>query len=62
LYNLSADGLGNSDEVEQMNLIKYLTIMRKKLIESVKSLKAANMDNAKIAEETGLPIHIITKI
>lgn len=62
LYNLSADGLGNSEEVEQMNVIKYLTIMRKKLIESVKSLKAANMDNAKIAEETGLPIHIITKI
>lgn len=62
LYNLSADGLGNSDEVEQMNLIKYLTIMRKKLIESVKSLKAANMDNAKISEETGLPIHLITKI
>lgn len=62
LYNLSADGLGNSEEIEQMNLLKYLSILRKKLIESVRSLKSADMKADKIAAETGLPIDLITQI
>lgn len=62
LYNLSADGLGNSEVIEQMNLIKYLSILRKKLIESVRSLKSADMKPDKIAAETGLPIDLITQI
>ena len=59
LYNLSGDGHG---DVEQMNVIKYLTIIRKKLIESVRSLHAAGLDKAKISTETGFPISTIAKI
>lgn len=62
LYNLSADGLGDIDKVEQMNIIQYLTILRKKLIDTVRSLHAAKMESIDIEKETGLPIHIINQI
>lgn len=62
LYNLSADGLGDIDKVEQMNVIQYLTILRKKLIDTVRSLHAAKMESVDIEKETGLPIHIINRI
>lgn len=62
LYNLSADGFGTANDVEQMNLLQYLTIIRKKLIESVRSLHASKMQLADIEKETGLPIHIIRQI
>lgn len=62
LYNLSSDGLGDVDKVERMNLIQYLTILRKKLIDTVRSLHAAKMKTIDIEKETGLPIKIINKI
>lgn len=62
LYNLSSDGLGDVDRVERMNVIQYLTILRKKLIDTVRSLHAAKLDSIDIEKETGLPIHIINKI
>lgn len=62
LYNLSNDGYGNITVVEQMNLIQYLTILRKKLIDSVRSLDGVKMKKTDIAKETGLPIHIINQI
>lgn len=62
LYNLSNDGLGDITAVEQMNVIKYLTILRKKIIESIRSLSSARMEKADIEKETGLPIHIINQI
>lgn len=62
LYNLSADGLGNIREVEQMNLLPYLTILRKKLIESVRSLHSAGMKPVEIEQETGLPLGIVKQI
>ena len=62
LYDLSKDGLGNARQVEQMNVLTYLRILRKKTIDGVKSLKASGMDVAKIATEVGLPIDIINKI
>lgn len=62
LYDLSKDGLGNAHQVEQMNVLTYLRILRKKTIDGVKSLKASGMDVAKIATEVGLPIDIINKI
>lgn len=62
LYDLCADGLGNSQEVEQLNLITYLRILRKKTIDGVRQLHGAGVALAKIAEEVGLPIEIITKI
>lgn len=62
LYNLSADGYGNVSVVEKMDIIKYLTILRKKLIESVQSLSGCDMKITDIAKNTGLPLHIINKI
>ena len=62
LYNLSNDGLGDITAVEGMNVIKYLTILRKKIIESIRSLSSANMQKIDIEKETGLPIHIINQI
>ena len=62
LYNLSADGLGNITQVERMGLLQYLTILRKKVIESVRSLHTAKMEVVDIASETGLPYNIIKEI
>lgn len=62
LYDLSADGLGNVQEVEQMNVIQYLSILRKKTIDAVKALAAADMDRVDISKETGLPIATINHI
>ena len=62
LYDLSKDGLGNANQVEQMNVLTYLRILRKKTIEGVKSLKASGMEMAKIADEVGLPLEIVKQI
>jgi len=62
LYDLCNDGLGNAAEVEQLNLMTYLKVLRKKTIDGVRQLHGTGMDLAKIANETGLPIEIITKI
>lgn len=62
LYDLCADGLGNSSEVEQLNLLTYLRLLRKKTIDSVRQLHGMQMDLAQIANETGLPIETITDI
>ncbi|MDR1557288.1 MAG: hypothetical protein LBS88_09720 [Tannerellaceae bacterium] len=62
LYNLSADGLGDVETIEQMPVIKYLTILRKKLIEGVKAMRDAQMSVADISANTGLPMQTIKKI
>lgn len=62
LYDLSKDGLGNANQVEKMNVLTYLRILRKKTIEGVKSLKASGMEMAKIADEVGLPIEVVKQI
>lgn len=62
LYDLSKDGLGNASQVEQLNVLTYLRILRKKTIEGVKSLKASGMEMAKIADEVGLPLEIVKQI
>ena len=62
LYDLTKDGLGNVDDVEKMNVITYLKILRKKTIDCVRQMHGMEIDLAKIANETGLPISIITQI
>lgn len=62
LYALSSDGLGDIHTIEQINLIQYLTILRKKLIDTVRSLHATKMELSDIANETSLPLHIIRQI
>ena len=62
LYNLSNDGLGDISAIEQMNIIKYLTILRKKLIETVRSMNFAEIPVVDIAKNTGLPVSLIKQI
>lgn len=62
LYNLSADGMGDVSTVEQMPVIKFLTILRKKLIESVKAMHDAKMDIVEISEKTKLDTKHIKKM
>ncbi len=62
LYNLSQDGIGDLTTVERMDCITYLIILRKKLIESVKTMRDYKIEKTEISEKTGLPIRIINKI
>lgn len=62
LYNLSADGLGDASAIEQLPVLKYLSILRKKLIESVQAMHQAEMDLQEIATKTGLSIKTIKQI
>jgi hypothetical protein len=62
LYSLSADGLGDMDTVCRMNIIQYLTVLRKKTIEFVKSLACAEKKLTEIEKLTGLPLPIIKQI
>jgi hypothetical protein len=62
LYNLSADGLGDAEKIEQLPVLKYLSILRKKLIESVRAMHVAEMDLTDIEVQTGLSIKTIKQI
>lgn len=62
MYNLSVDGMGDVSAVKQMPIIEFLTILRKKIIESVKAMHDAKIDILKISESTGLPIHLVKKM
>lgn len=62
LYDLSRDGLGNARQIEQMNLLTYLRVLRKKTIDAVKELNSIGWDKLKISNEVGLPITVIDKI
>ncbi|MDR0713877.1 MAG: winged helix-turn-helix transcriptional regulator [Bacteroidales bacterium] len=45
-----------------MPVIKYLTILRKKLIESIIAMRDAEMNIVDIADKTGLSIQTVKKI
>lgn len=62
LYNLSTDGLGNVEVIEQMPVIKYLSILRKKLIESIRAMHDSGLSLAEISEKTDLSIKTIKNI
>lgn len=62
LYDLSKEGLGNAKQIEQMNVLTYLKVLRKKTIDAVKDMKGFDWDKLKISEEVGLPISVIDKI
>lgn len=62
LYDLSKEGLGNAKQIEQMNVLTYLKVLRKKTIDAVKDMKGFGWDKLKISEEVGLPISVIDKI
>ncbi len=62
LYSLASAGYGNLDQVEQMNVIKYLTLMRKQLIESVQTMHSSGMKITEIAQKSGLSFATLNKI
>ena len=62
LYDLSKDGLGDAAQIEQLNIITYLKILRKQTISAVRNMKGFGWDKVKISQESGLPINIIDKI
>ncbi len=62
LYDLSRDGLGDVRQVEQMNVLTYLRILRKKTIEAVRNLHGMGWDRLRIGNEVGLSGDIIDKI
>ena len=62
LFFLSSVGFGDIETIDQLNVILYLTFLRKNIFVTVRSLHAAKMDKADIAREVRLPIHIINEI
>lgn len=62
MLNLSTDGMGDVNTVKQMPVIEFLTILRKKLIESVRAMHDAKIDIVKIADATGLNTKTIKKM
>lgn len=62
LYGLSKDGLGDTRQIERMNMLTYLKVLRKKTVDAVKDLHGIGWDKVKISSEVGLPIDIIDKI
>ena len=62
LYNLSADGMGDVNTVKNMPVIEFLTILRKKLIESVRAMHDAKTDLLVISNKTGLSTQTIKKM
>lgn len=62
LYDLCADGLGTHEQVEQMNLLTYLRILRKKTIEAVRQMRSLEWDVIKISQETTLPVSVVQQI
>ena len=62
LFNLSNDGLGDAATIERMPIVKYLLILRKKLIESIHAMHQGKIDLLEISERTGLTINTIKQI
>lgn len=62
LYDLSKEGLGDARQIEQMNILTYLKVLRKKTIDAVHEMQGFGWDKSKISEEVGLPISVIDKI
>ena len=62
LFDLATEGYGTVEQVEQMNVITFLSIMRKKTIDTVRSMRSMEISTPDIAARTGLPLPIINDI
>lgn len=62
LYDLSKEGLGDALQIEQMNVLTYFKVLRKKTIDAVRDMKGFGWDKTKISNEVGLPISVIDDI
>ena len=62
LFDLATEGYGTVEQVEQMNVITFLSIMRKKTIDTVRSMRSMELTTPDIASRTGLPLSVINDI
>lgn len=62
LYSLCKTGYGNYEQVEQMPLLTYLSIMRSDIISGVKTMAASGSSADDIAEHMHLPVTLILKM
>ena len=62
LYDLATEGYGTVEQVEQMNVVTFLSIMRKKTIDTVRSMRSMEISTPDIAARTGLPISVVNDI
>lgn len=62
LYNLAGDGYGDLASVQQMNLLEYFDLNKKKTIDAVRSMNEANIKILDIVSKTGLSLSTIENI
>lgn len=62
VYALCNKGYGNYDQVENMPLMTYLSILRADLISSVRSMHVRDRHPRRIAEQTGMPYDLIIQM
>lgn len=62
LYDLATEGYGTVEQVEQLNVITFLSIMRKKTIDTVRSMRSMELSTPEIAARTSLPLSVINNI
>ncbi|TAJ13054.1 hypothetical protein DMA11_10335 [Marinilabiliaceae bacterium JC017] len=56
IYTLSKNGYGDTEKLMQLNLVTFLDLMLKELIDAVRSMKDIEMDLDKILKNTGLTL------
>ena len=62
IYSISKEGYGTPDQVSNMNLVVMLELMKKITIGNIQSLHAKKVKLVEIADITGYPVEIITKL
>jgi len=62
LYSLSKEGYGSTSEVAAVNLIDFLNLRMKQLIDAVKTMRASKKKVHEIADALQLPIETIQQI
>ncbi len=62
IYTLSSEGYGSHIEVKNYNLVTYLDLLLKLLINSVKTLHSYELPLPEIAEKTGLTVEQLNTI
>lgn len=62
IYSLAKLGYGSIDDLSNYNLVRYLDLLLKNIVDSAHMLKDNDFDLAKISEHTGLSIELINQI
>jgi len=62
IYNLSAAGYGTKQDIAQLNLADYLSMMVKQMIDAVNQLKTLDKSPTEIAKELEIPVENVLKM